>query len=61
MSELPDLLDKFKLHLFVISDDITYHFKYLDVVEMRANQILDDGRGNIDKEKYILLVHILDS
>ena len=56
MSELPELLDKFKLHLLVISEDISYHFKYLDVIEMRANQILDDGRGNVDQEKYYIII-----
>lgn len=40
-----------KLHLLVISDDLTYHFKFLDVVMGKAQEQLSDGDGNIVKEK----------
>lgn len=50
-NELPLLCDKMKLHLLVISDDLTYHFKFLDVVNGKAQEILSDGDGNIHKEK----------
>ncbi len=46
------LLDKLKLHLLVLSEDLTYHFKYLQVMKGKVGAILDDGDGNIDKAKF---------
>lgn len=52
---LPMLLDKFRMHLLVLSEDLTYHFKYLQVVQGRAAPHFDDGEGNIAKAKYIYI------
>ena len=46
------LLDKLNLHLLVLSEDLTYHFKYMQVMKGKLGIILDDGEGNIDKTKY---------
>ena len=46
------LLDKFRMHLLVLSEDLTYHFKYLQVIQGRASPHFDDGEGNIAKAKY---------
>jgi hypothetical protein len=35
------------------SDDMSYHFKFQDVINNTAQAYLDDGDGNIDKEKFI--------
>ncbi len=48
---LPMLLDKMNLQLLVLSEDLTYHFKYMQVVKGRVNTLIDDGEGNIDKTK----------
>ena len=47
------LLDKLKLHYLVLSEDITYQFKYLQVMKGKAGPMFDEGDGNIDKDKYI--------
>ena len=36
----------------MLSEDMKYHFKYLDVINGSANSFLDDGEGCIDFEKY---------
>ena len=46
------LCDKMKLHLLVISDDLTYHFKFLDVVMGKAQEFLADSDGCVDKDRY---------
>jgi hypothetical protein len=51
---LPMLLDKLKLHLLVLSEDLSYHFKYLQVMSRKINQHLDNGQGEIDKKKSLL-------
>ena len=53
MSLLPRLCDKLKLHLLVISDDLSFHFKFLDVMTGRAQELLDDGNGNLEKIKFM--------
>jgi hypothetical protein len=35
----------------MISDDMSYHFKFVDVVNSGANNYLDDGQGFIDVAK----------
>jgi len=48
------LLDKLKLHLLVLSEDLAYHFKYLMVMKGKVNPLIEDGDGNIDRTKYFL-------
>lgn len=51
MTQLPTLLDKLKLHLLVLSEDLTYHFKFLQVMSGKAEELFDDGDKGIDKER----------
>ena len=51
MSKLPELCDFLRLHLLVISDDLSYHFKFMDIVTRRAEDILSDDGGNVHKDK----------
>lgn len=51
MTQLPELLDKLKLNLLVLSEDLTYHFKFLQVVKGKAEAIFEDGDKGIDREK----------
>lgn len=39
------------MNLLVISDDMSYHFKYLDLVNKKAFEYLETG-GFIDVEKF---------
>lgn len=32
---------------------MSYHFKFQDVINGTAQSFLDDGNGNIDKEKFV--------
>lgn len=41
--DLPRLCDKLQLHLACISEDLSFHFKYLDVVFNRTGKYLDNG------------------
>ena len=50
---LTRLLDKFKLHWYVNSEDLSFHFKFEDVINGKAEEILSDSKGNIDKKKFI--------
>ena len=36
------------------SEDMSYHFKYVDVVNGTAQGFLDDGEGYINIQKYDL-------
>ena len=51
MNLLPQLCDKLKLHLLVISEDLSYHLRYTQVINGTANNILEDYDGCIDKKK----------
>lgn len=51
--DLEELCDYLRLHLLVDSDDMSYHFKFQDVVNGTAHDYLDDGNGNIDKQKFV--------
>jgi len=53
MSNLPKLCDDLGLHLLVISEDLSYHFKFLDVVMHTADKYLADPYGNIDLNKFM--------
>ena len=45
------LLDKLRLHLLVLSEDLAFHFKYMQVMRDKMTTVLDDGENNIDKNK----------
>jgi len=51
MTQLPTLLDKLKLQLLVLSKDLKYHFKFLQVMNGKAEELFDDGDKGIDKER----------
>ena len=53
MSSLAALCDYLNMHLLVISDDMSYHFKLLDLINKKAFKYLDDGSENIDVGKFI--------
>lgn len=53
---LPELLDRLNMHLLVISDDLTFHFKYMQVMHGKVGPMIDDGEGNIDKDKYFIVL-----
>jgi len=48
---LPQLCDKLHLPLLVISEDLSPHIRFLQVVHHIAEPLLDDGQGNVDKKK----------
>ena len=50
---LTRLLDKFKLHWYVNSDNLSFHFKFEDAINGRAEEMLSDENRNIDKKKFI--------
>lgn len=37
----------------MISDDLSYHFKFIDVMIGKAQENLIDKDGNIDKDKFM--------
>jgi hypothetical protein len=49
---LPELCDKLGLHLLMNSEDMRYHFKYVDVINGTAQTYLEDGNGFIEYAKY---------
>jgi len=51
VDDLPDLCDKLGLHLLMNSEDMSFHFKFMEVVERKCEPYLDDGSGFIDLEK----------
>ena len=51
VENLAELCDKLGLHLLMNSEDMRYHFKYVDVINGTANKYLDDGNGWIDFAK----------
>lgn len=51
--------DKLGLHLLMLSENMKYHFKYMDVINGSANAFLDDGEGYIDFDKYLLQLIVL--
>ena len=53
VSELEELCDYLRLNLLSNSDDMSYHFKFMDVINGTAQEFLNDGNGNIDKEKFM--------
>lgn len=51
--DLEELCDYLRLHLLSNSDDMSFHFKFQDVINGTAQAYIDDGDGNIDKEKFM--------
>eukprot|EP01017_Pseudomicrothorax_dubius_P010234 TRINITY_DN13626_c0_g1_i1.p1 TRINITY_DN13626_c0_g1~~TRINITY_DN13626_c0_g1_i1.p1 ORF type:complete len:146 (+),score=47.27 TRINITY_DN13626_c0_g1_i1:59-439(+) len=51
-SKLAALCDRLNLHLLVISDDLSFHFKFLDVVTKQAEIQLDEG-GYIGRAAFL--------
>ena len=49
---MPELCDKLGLHLLMNSEDMSYHFKFVDVIQGTCNNYLQDEDGNIDYEKF---------
>lgn len=50
---LPTVCDELRLHLLVISENLAHHFRFLDVVNQRAQNYLQNGSGNIDEDKFV--------
>jgi len=48
---LPQLCDRLRLHLLIISEDLSPHLRFLQVINHTADPLLDDGQGYIDKKK----------
>jgi len=44
-----------KLHLLLLSDDISYHFKFNDVMSDKAKTDLKDSEEKIDEKKSFFL------
>jgi hypothetical protein len=51
VDSLPEVCDKLGLHLLMNSEEMSFHFKFVDVVNGTANNFLDDGEGFIDIAK----------
>lgn len=51
IQRIGELCDKFKLSWMALSEDLSYHFKYFDVLRGMAAKQLDNGSGNIEREK----------
>ncbi len=50
---MPELCDKLGLNLLINSEDMSYHFKFVEVVQNTCNKYIDDGDGNIDFGKFM--------
>lgn len=52
-AKVSELCDLFKLSLMAMSEDLSYHFKYMDVQSGRAESILDPNTsGTVSREAY---------
>lgn len=53
VDNLPEICDKLGLHLLMNSEDMSYHFRFVDVINGTANAFLEDPSypGYIDFEK----------
>jgi hypothetical protein len=45
--------DKLGLHLLLNSGDMSFHFKFQEVIFGKADTYLDDGNGQIDVRKFV--------
>ncbi|KRX05621.1 Concanavalin A-like lectin/glucanases superfamily [Pseudocohnilembus persalinus] len=53
-SDLKGLCQHFKLHLFAMSEDLSFHFKYSDVLTGKAEEMLDpNNSGQIQRDEFI--------
>ncbi len=52
LDQMAEICDKFGLHLLMNSEDMSYHFKFVDVIQDTYGKYLDDGNGNIDFAKF---------
>lgn len=50
---MPELCDECHMHILVISNDMSYHFKFLDMVNGKAFEYLKTEEGFIDINKFI--------
>jgi hypothetical protein len=41
------------LHLLVINSDISFHFKFYEIMNRKAYEYLDNGKGFIDLEMFV--------
>lgn len=53
VQKLTVILEKLKFPMLVSSPDLSFQFKYKDITEGRAFTLLDDGKGNVDKSKFM--------
>lgn len=53
MDHLPKLCDMMNLHLLVINSDISYHFKFYEIMNRKAFEYLDNGKGFIDIDVFV--------
>ncbi|EAR94166.2 concanavalin A-like lectin/glucanase family protein (macronuclear) [Tetrahymena thermophila SB210] len=52
MARIGELCDKFKLYWMALLEDLSYHFKYFDVLKGVAQTLLDNGNGFIERETF---------
>lgn len=53
IENLPALCDEGKMSLLIISRDMSFQFKFMDLVNKKAFSYLDNGSGNIDIDKFL--------
>ena len=50
---MPNICDKFKLHLLIMSEDLSFHFKYNDVIKGVAESKLVNDQNKLERESYL--------
>jgi hypothetical protein len=50
---MPDLCDKLGVNLLMNSEDMSFHFKFVDVINETCKAFLDDGNGDVDEDKFV--------
>jgi hypothetical protein len=53
MDILPKLCDFLNMHILVISEDMSYHFKFMDLCNGKAYEILKNEKDFLDREKFV--------
>lgn len=53
IDRLPALCDHLNLHLLVIDHDMSFHFKFLEIVNKKAQVYLATSKGFLDEEKFV--------
>lgn len=51
VDSLAEICDKLGLHLLMNSEEMSHHFRFVDVINSTANNYLDDGAGFVDFDK----------